>query len=173
MQTTSLQLARQIAVYSYKNKVKAINGEGGLAASVGLPPIFIINALYAGEKAELFTVVRKKGGIEKINVTDEQYESIAKIASNFGDDVEVIVRHAEELVVNFNSVEEDIVRDQLALFFGGVPPVVFEAAMECLPNEGIVTYDITDSLDKKSVYTFLTHADNLEHKWGLKQLKKK
>lgn len=167
----SSELARLIAVYSYNSGVKSINGEGGLAAAVGLPPLAIINALHFGEKNGVFSVKRNKGGFDKVLVSDEQFASLIISKYSFGTQFIELVNSFEELVLNLNSHEQDVVRDQLLLWTGGVSTAVFDTAIHTLTNSGeYVTYDITDKNDKKSTYTFITHAENADKRWGLKQL---
>lgn len=169
----SKQLARMIAVYSYKSGIKSIDGSGGIAEAVGLPPLSIINAINAGEKMGLFTVKRlKKGGMKSISVSDDQYEKVVLVASNFGEALYDLCEAITEAVVNANEREEDLSRDVLMLW-SGVSPLLFEAAITVLEaGPTIATYDIKDKTDKKSVYTFLTLHDNEHHRWGKKQFKK-
>lgn len=169
----STELARLIAVYSYNNNVKSINGEGGIAAALGLPALAIINALYAGERYDIFSVKRKKDGFDKIAVSDEQFATIIKNEYSFGTQFIDLYKAIEELIRNVNSREGDLNRDQLLLWTGGVSPAVFDTVLYILVEKGdIVSYDITDSKDKHSTYTFLTLAENAGKKWGLKQLGK-
>lgn len=167
--TTSEQLARQMAVYSYVTKTKSV---GSIAEHTGLSPLQVTNAVFAGERLGLFTVKRdKKQTIEKIEVSDEQYGDIALVAPNFGEGVENLVNSAIEFVANRNGVERDVEEGTIA-FLARVPDVMLVAALELLKSsEMVYNYQYADSLDKKSIYTFYTLPENKDKLWYAKDFR--
>lgn len=81
-----LELARQMAVFSYIDGTKNV---GSIAQLSGLSGLIVTNAVFAGEKAGLFTVKRDKHKtIEKIEVSDEQFAEIVVTRGNFGEAVD-------------------------------------------------------------------------------------
>lgn len=165
---TSLELARQLAIYSYNTKTKDVNS---IAEAAGFPPIYLITAIYEGGDKGLFTVKQdKKGLLEKIEVSDEQYEDIAiSELSIYGEEFKDIAEKAIEAISWVNKEEKDLNKDVLQAWFH-VSPFVWENLMVYLLHSGrIHAYTITDSKDKKSTYTFLTLPENKRNLWGHKQ----
>lgn len=160
---TSEQLARQMAVYSHVTKTKNV---GSIAQMVGLSPLQITNAVFAGERLGLFTVKRdKKQTIDKIEVTDEQYNEIALVPSNFGEAVENLVESIYDFVRNRNSVERDV-EEGSVMSLARTPDVMWTVAAEIVRNSGIVhVYEYADPLDIKSVYTYFTMPENKDKLW--------
>lgn len=170
---SSTQLARMIVVYSHVSKTKSINGTNGIAEALGMSPLMTINALNRGEKLGLFTIKRKKDGMDSIQFTDEQYDSIVLDPSNFGEDFLDFCEAIIEAVQNANSHENDMSRDQLMLW-SGASPFLFTVAAHVLVESGtLAEYSITDSKDKKTSYSFLSLPENASKKWGKKQFKAK
>ena len=168
---SSLQLARVMAVYSYDTGTKKLNGVEGIAAKTGVTPLLVINAVNKGEQQGLFTVKRTKGGIDSISVSSDQFDSIAPIASNFGEELFDYCEAVLEFVQNANSRESDISRDQLDLW-SGVSPAAFNTALRILIDGGsLAQYQLGAKNDSKTSYKFLTLPENLGKKWGSKQLK--
>ena len=165
---TSLEIARQMAVYSYVNPKDDIND---IAMHAGYAPVAVINALHAGSRENIFTTTRDKDGFKSISVSTEQYEDIAKTPLNFGEDIAKACDVIEECVENVNRNEGDITRDQM-LLWTQLPPVAFEVCVQALVGSGrIATYKLQNPKDKKSVYTFLTLPKNADKLWGTKQVK--
>lgn len=170
---SSTQLARAIAVYSKLSGVNSVNGPEGISAAVGMNPLPIINALNKGEKMGFFTLKRTKTGIDSVHVSPEQYDELALVPSNFGEEFFDFCEAVQELIEGANDRENDISRDQLMLW-SGASPFVFEVAMEIVLASGsIVQYEIGDKDDKKSRYQFLTLKENADKRWGSKQFSKK
>ena len=168
---TSEQLARQMAVYSVISKTKNVSA---IADAVGLSPLQVTNAVFAGEELGLFTVKRdKKQTIDKIEVSDEQYASIALTPSNFGEAVENLYGQIAEFIVNRNGVERDV-EETTILMLARVPDVMVTVALELIKSDSLFyTYEHTDPLDKKSVYTYYTKTQFKDKKWSNKDFKKK
>lgn len=166
---TSDQLARQIAVYSVIAKTKNV---AAIAQNVGLSALQITNAIFAGERLGLFTVKRdKRDVIEKIDVTTEQFDSIALTPGNFGEAVENLVRHMLEFVENRNSLQHDVEEYSL-ISLARVPDVMSTVAVEVLKASGTVhVYPFADPLDAESVYTYYTLPANKDQKWCRKDFK--
>jgi len=160
---TSEQLARQMAVYSYVTKTKNVTS---IAQAVGLTPLQITNAVFAGERLDLFTVKRdKKQVIEKIEVSDRQYAEIALTPYNFGEAVANLVESIYEFVVNRNSVEHDV-EEGSVIALSRTPDVMITVALEVLKNsKRVYVYDYGDPLDKESIYTFFTLPENKDKAW--------
>lgn len=167
---TSEQLARQIAVYSVLSKVKKVSA---IAEAVGLSPLQITNAIFAGERLDLFKVVRdKKKTIDKIEVSPAQYDAIAMIPSNFGESVENIAGHIYEFVANRNSVERDV-EETTVIMLARVPDAMITVALEIVKQSGVVhVYQYTDPSDQESTYTYLTLPENKDKKWYKADFKK-
>lgn len=168
---SSLELARQLAIYSYKTKTKDI---GSIAEAAGFPAIYMMNALYEGEDKGLFTIKRtKKDLFEKLEVTDEQYDDIAKgTLSTYGDEFKEIADKALEIISWLNK-EEKALNIDIFHAWVGVTPFVWENLMTYLLESGLVyQHKITDSKDSRSTYYFLTLMENKDKSWHLKQFKK-
>lgn len=167
---TSLELARQLAIYSYNTKTKDVSS---IAEAAGFPPIYLITAIYEGGDKGLFTVKQdKKGFLEKIEVSDEQYADLAVGSPIYGEEFNEIAEKAIEAITWVNKEEKDLNKDTLQAWIH-VSPFVWENLMVYLIESGrIHTYTITDSKDKKSTYTFLTRIENKDKLWGHKQFKK-
>jgi hypothetical protein len=167
---TSEQLARQMAVFSYVTKTKNV---GSIAQLVGLSPLQITNAVFAGDRLGLFTVVRdKKKTIDKIEVSDKQYDEIALVPSNFGEAVENLVESIYEFVRNRNSVERDV-EEGSVMMLARVPDVMWTVASEIVKSSGVIrTYEYADALDKKSIYTYFTLPENKDKLWYHHDFKK-
>lgn len=168
---TSEQLARQIAVYSVLSKTKKVSS---IAEAIGLSPLQVTNAIFAGEKHGFFTVKRdKRQTIDKIEVSTEQFDDIALIPSNFGEAVENLCGQIVEFVENRNAVERDV-EETTVIMLARVPDVMITVALEVVKNSGAVhVYQYTDPLDKDSVYTYLTLPENKDKGWHKKDFKKK
>lgn len=169
---SSTQLARAIAVYSYKTGTKSVNGPEGIASSVGLASLMVINAINKGEKEGFFSVKRKKGGIDSISVSSDQYDGVALVPSSFGEEIFDFCEAILESVTNANSRENDLSRDQI-LYWSGASPFMFTVTMEILLASGaLAQYSIADKNDSKTIYEFLTLPENVDKRWGSKQLGK-
>lgn len=160
---TSEQLARQMAVYSVLSKTKNV---AALAQAIGLSPLQVTNAVFEGERLDLFTVVRdKKLTIEKIEVSTEQFDAIAMLPSNFGEGVANVAEHIVEFVKNRNSVERDV-EETTAMMLARVPDAMFAVALEVAKQSGAIeSYPVVDPLDKDSTYNYLTLPGNKDKKW--------
>jgi len=165
---TSLQLARLIAVYSKVTKTKDANS---IAGAIGLAPLYIINAYYEGEKSGLFTLKRDKTGIKSVNVSAEQYDSIALTPSNFGEDFVEISNSIVELMTHLNARKSDLSRDQLMLWSGASPFMMETVLHVAVESEVLAQYEIKDKNDQKSVYKFITLFENREERFGKSQFK--
>jgi hypothetical protein len=152
-----------MAVYSFISKTKKVSS---IADATGLSPLQVTNAVFAGERMNLFTVVRdKKQTIDKIEVSDEQYADIALTSGNFGEGVDNVVGHIYEFIRNRNGVERDVEEGTL-VFLARVPDAMITVALEIVKYHGLVhTYQYADSLDKKSVYTYYTLVENKDKLW--------
>lgn len=175
MGNQSLELARLMAVYSYETKIKNCYTIG---TDMGATPITAYNAFFKGEQMGLFTVVRnKKGQLDKLEVSDEQYASIANSHDMFGENIASLADTIVEYVSNINTLEKDIELGELNAVITGnpaspVPPAVMFAALRLATERHLTDYTIADSKDKKSSYRFLTLKGNEVHKWGKKQLER-
>lgn len=165
-----LELARQMAVFSYIDGTKNV---GSIAQLSGLSGLIVTNAVFAGEKAGLFTVKRDKHKtIEKIEVSDEQFAEIVVTRGNFGEAVDNLLDEIVTFVNDRNSVERDAELYSLQLL-ARAPELMFFVAVEIFKTlEGYTTYDFADPKDKKSVYTFLTRTENVDKKWYAHKFKK-
>lgn len=159
----SSQLARQMAVFSYTDGTKNV---GSIAQLSGLSALLVTNAIFEGERLGLFTVQRDKHKtIEKINVSDEQFEGIAITKGNFGEAVDNLVDEICAFVRDRNSVERDAELYSLQLL-ARAPELMFSTAIEIIRRmDDITIYDFADPKDKKSVYTFLTLTENKDKGW--------
>ena len=160
---TSEQLARQMAVYSVLSKTKKVSS---IADAIGLSPLQITNAVFEGERLDLFKVIRdKKLTIDKIEVSTEQFDAIAMLPSNFGEGVENLAGHIVEFVKNRNSVERDV-EETTVMMLARVPDAMFTVALEVVKQSGaVVSYPVVDPLDKESTYAYLTLPENKDKKW--------
>lgn len=167
---TSTELARQMAVYSYVTKTKKVSS---IADMTGLSPLQVTNAVFSGERLNLFTVKRdKRLTIDKIDVLSGQYHSIALVGSNFGEAVENLSEQIIEFISNRNSVHRDVEEGTL-LFLARVPDVMFTVALEVVKaSKRVHVYQYSDPLDKKSIYTYYTLTENKDNGWYLFDFKK-
>ena len=78
------------------------------------------------------------------------------------------IEELELYVADANSRESDITTDQLALSAGMRDDTLIRLAV--FKSSKLASYELSPVKDKKTVYTFVTLADNLDHKWGERQI---
>ena len=71
-------------------------------------------------------------------------------------------------VADANSRESDITTDQLALAAGMRDDTLIRLAV--FRSDKLASYELSPEKDKKTIYTFVALKENLDHKWGEKQI---
>lgn len=133
-----------------------------IAEHLGFPPLFIINALALGEESDALQRILED---DKIIVAEHA-------GFDYGDDITRLREEIMQLIQAQNAKETDVETGLVARWLTGVRPLSVELALDAIVKDGqLASYDLADPKDKKSVYTFLTMPENLEHKWGVKQFK--
>lgn len=148
----SEQAANILAFYSYYHPRETIDD---IAVEFKIPASIIVNGLFYGERVGLFTSDRKKAYWKDITVI-----AVPDNNADFGKDVERVKNNMLETITNLNSVEEDILDENLFLWLG-VPLTVSKVCLQLLVNEGKITkYFIRDLKDPKSKYYYHTLTEN-------------
>ena len=160
----SEQVANILAFYSYYHPNDTVDD---IALDFKIPAAIIINGLYYGERAGLFTAKKKGAQYKEIIV-----QVIPDDNSDFGKDLERVKGNILETITNLNSDKEDITDDNLFIWLG-VPFIVAKVALRLLVHEGkLVKYRITDPKDKLSKYHFYTLSENKDKFYGKAQFKR-
>jgi hypothetical protein len=159
----SQQIANILAFYSYYNPKDNVDM---IADAFKVPASLIVNGLFWGEKNGLFTSDRKGAYWKNITVLESPEDS-----SDFGKDVERIKGIMMETITNLNSVQEDILDENLFIWVGA-PLIVSKVCLQLLTNEGkLKSYWIRDLKDVKSKYYYHTLPENVEKKFAAKNFK--
>ena len=150
----SKQIANILAFYSYYNPKDDIDA---IALEFKVPAALIVNGLFYGEQHGLFTSDRVKALWKNITVI-----KCPETTDDFGKDMERIKSMMLETITNLNSVQEDILEENLFIWVGA-PLTVSKVALQLLINEGkLVKYWIRDLKDTKSKYYYPTLPENAE-----------
>ena len=160
----SEQVANILALYSYYHPKETIDE---IALEFKIPAALIVNGLYYGDRAGLFTTTKNGPQFKEIIVP-----ALPDDNSDFGKDFERVKSTIYETITNLNSEGEDITDDNLYIWLG-VPLVVAKTALQVLVNElKLVKYSIRDPKDVKSKYYFYTLYENKGKFYGKKQFKR-
>lgn len=154
----SEQAANILAFYSFYHPKDSVDQ---IADEFKVPASIIVNGLFYGEKAGLFTSDRKKAYWKNINVV-----ACPGINADYGKDVERIKSIMLETITNLNEQEEDILEENLFVWVGA-PLTVSKVALRLLINEGkLARYWIRDLKDPKSKYYYPTLAENIDKRFA-------
>jgi len=152
------QVANILAFYSYYNPKDDVDA---IALEFKIPASLIVNGLFYGEKKGLFTSDRMKAFWKNITVV-----KCPEVDADFGKDIKRIKGIMMETITNLNSVQEDILEENLFIWVGA-PLTVSKVALQLLINEGkLVKYWIRDLKDTKSKYYYPTLPENVEKKFA-------
>ena len=137
---------------------------GKIASDLMYPPLFIINALDCGVD---LGILKHDYETDKLELVKD-YEK-----SNMGKEIGNLIDAIEEKLAHENEKKQDLSLGLIQQWCMGVRPSACELALyQLVANGTFHKYDMTDTKDKKSVYTFYTLSDNKGKKWGKKQFKK-
>lgn len=159
----SEQIANILTFYAYYHPKETVDD---IATDFKLPAGLIVNGLYWGHQAGLFTAKKVGPQFKEIVV-----KTVPDNNSDFGKDLERVKGIALEIVTNVNSDGKDITDDNLYIWLGA-PLVVSKTALQLLVNgKQLVKYQVTDPKDKKSKYNFYTLPENKDKLFGLSEFK--
>lgn len=153
------QIANEMVIASL---VEHTNNVSKLASELGYKPILIMNALYKGELFKKFKYDSKK---DIITISEDLEVEKLAVTESLSD----LRAQVEEFIGNMNALEKDMTVDELRMFIPGTPEL--HVRMSIYTSEKLVTYDLKDPKDKKSVYTFVTLKENADKQYGKKQFK--
>lgn len=148
----------ELAILSH---IMQTNSIGALQEIVGIPPLQLHNILTQAQADGKIKYNRKKSNFTLDADLDLDTLAITDGMSQFIEEVELYVADA-------NSRESDITTDQLALAAGMRDDTLIRLAV--FKSSKLASYELSPVKDKKTVYTFATLADNLDHKWGERQI---
>lgn len=137
------------------------NNISKIATELGYQPILIMNGLFAGEKAGKFVYDKKHDLIK--NISEDLIIDQLSITEGLTESMEQI----ELFMEAENSIEVDLTIDEIRKFIPMFPELHMRIALRV--NRKLVTYDLADPKDAKSVYTFITLKENADKLWGKKQ----
>jgi hypothetical protein len=159
----SEQIANILAFYSYYHPNESVDQ---IALDFKLPASLIVNGLYSGKTAGLFTAQKKDSLWQEITVT-----AVPDDTADFGKDIERIKSVILETITNLATDKEDIEDGNLFLWVGA-PLIISKVACQLLVNEGsLAKYWIRDLKDPKSKYYYHTLPENVEKKFASKNFK--
>ncbi len=162
--TTNEILAQIILLWGLRNEAEPIKPitMGAIGSELMYPPLFIINALDLG----------KKLGLLKHDYKTDEVEVIQGSTTNtyMGAEVQDLMNAFVQKIGYENALGHDMNLGLLQQWCVGVRPSAAEMGLKRLILDGVlVTYDLADPKDKKSVYTFYTLKENEGEQWGTKQ----
>lgn len=137
-----------------------------IATQLGYSTVFIIDALNYAEDMKFISRNLKKDTL----LVKSAFKKLS--SPDFGEDIFALRMAIFRTLNAENLKEQDIEEGLMWQWSNGVRPIFIEIAIDALIGfDAIVKYDLTDPKDDKSVYTFLTLPDHVEHQWGKKQFK--
>lgn len=159
----SEQVANILAFYSYYNPKDNVDA---IADDFKLPASLIVNGLFWGEQNGLFSSDRKGAYWKNITVLKKPEDT-----ADFGKDIHRIKAMMMETITNLNSVEEDILDENLFIWVGA-PLIVSKVCLQLLINDNMLkSYWIRDLKDVKSKYYYHTLPENVEKKFAAKNFR--
>jgi len=148
----------ELAILSH---IMQTNSVGALQEIVGTPPLQLHNILTQAQADGKIVYNRKKSNFKLDADIDLETLAITDGMQSFIEEVELYVADA-------NSRESDITTDQLALASGMRDDTLIRLAV--FKSSKLASYELSPEKDKKTIYTFVTLKENLDHKWGEKQI---
>ena len=159
----SEQIANILAFYSYYHPNESVDQ---IALDFKVPASLIVNGLYFGKEAGLFTAQKKGSLWQEITVP-----AVPDDSADFGKDIERIKTIILETITNLNTDKEDIADENLFLWVGA-PLVISKVCLQLLVNEGTLSkYWIRDLKDPKSKCHYHTLTKNKDKMFASKNFK--
>lgn len=152
------QIANELIIASlllHTNKISTI------AEKIGYKPMLITSALYRGEETGKF-VWDRKHDIIKIS------PDVAIEALGVTEAIDELTEQIEIFMGYLNAIEKDQSVEELQIWLAGMPELQIKLAV--FASKKLTTYELADPKDKLSVYTFITMKENIDKRWGVKQL---
>lgn len=159
----SEQIANILAFYSYYHPKESVDQ---IALDFKLPASLIVNGLYFGRDAGLFTADKTGSLWKEITVV-----AVPDNTADFGKDIERIKTIILETITNLNTDKEDIADENLYLWVGA-PLIISKVCLQLLVNEGkLHKYWIRDLKDLESKYHYHTLEANKDKMFASKNFK--